>query len=166
MVDHAYAKFRFRRGEEGDDGRHGRKRLLDRHASSRAAKVLRKGVAIEPLLDDTAFFLGADCVRHAHGAMREGIGKHAEVRKLLQRTPFEQAFLAVFEHLYRDGRAARRVRFENGRLPTVAYRFLECEILRRLANVAVLGCGGDEKQLVRERGARCRHGARIRQRRR
>ena len=166
MVDHAYAKFRFRRGEEGDDGRYGRKRLLDRHASSHAAKVFRKGVAVEPFLDDAAFFLDAGCVRHAHGAMREGIGKHAEVRELLQRTPFEQAFLAVFEHLYRDGRAARRVRFENGRLPTVAYCFLECEILRRLANVAVLGCGGSEKQLVRERGARCRHGARIRQRRR
>ena len=157
-MDHAYAKFRLRRGEEGDDGRNGRKRLLNRHTSSRAAKVLRKGVAIEPLLDDTAFFLGADCVRHAHGAMREGIGKHAEVRKLLQRTPLEQAFFAVLEHLYCDGRAAGRVGFEDSCLAAAACRFFECEILRRLANVAALGCGGGEKQLAREAGGRCWRG--------
>ena len=160
MVCYAFAKFRFRRGEEGDDGRYGRKRLFDRHASSRAAKVLRKGVAIEPFLDDAAFFLEAGCVRHAHGAMREGVGKHAEVRELLQRTPFEQAFFAVFEHLHCDWGAAGRVRFEDGRLPAAAGRFLECEILRRLTNVVALGYGGGEKQLAREGGAWCRRGDR------
>ena len=83
-MDHAFAKLRLSRGEEGEDGRHGRKRLFDRHAPSCVVKALRKSVAIEPFLDDTAFFLGADCVRHAHGAMREGIGQHAEVRESLQ----------------------------------------------------------------------------------
>ena len=165
-VDYAFAKLCLRRGEEGDDGRYGRKRLFDRHAPSCAVKVLRESVAIEPFLDDAAFFLDAGGVRHAHGAMREGVGQHAEIRKLLQRTPLEQALFAVLEHLYCDGRAAGSVRFENGRLSAATRHFLECEILRCLANVAALGCGGSEKQLARERGARCRHDGRIRQRRR
>ena len=35
--------------------------------------------------------------------------------------------------------------------PPRLHRFPECEILRRLANVAVLRCGGGEKQLARKR---------------